>query len=125
MSMSVIIFTDMIVDFLQSRLVSDNIVVTKSFPKYCNAALSVVHESHTAPFQCSSPLFPLGSTKILLFLQSTMRQGVKISYRQSMAAICFSTAVRMKELIDTPACLARYATRVWMSGVRRTLSEPE
>lgn len=66
MSMSVIIFTDMIVDFLQSRLVSDNIVVTKSFPKYCNAALSVVHELYTAPFQCSSPLFPLGITKIMI-----------------------------------------------------------
>lgn len=42
----------------------DNIVVTKSFSEYCNTVLSVVHELHTAQFQCSFPLFPLGSTKI-------------------------------------------------------------
>lgn len=47
------------------RVVSDNIVVTKLFSEYCNAALSVVHESHTAQFQCSSPLFPLGITKVM------------------------------------------------------------
>lgn len=49
------------------RLEPDNIVVTKLFSEYCNAALFVVHESHTAPFHCSSPLFPLGITKIILF----------------------------------------------------------
>ena len=46
------------------RLASDNIVVTKSFSEYCNAVLSVVHELHTALFQCSSQLFPLGNTKL-------------------------------------------------------------
>lgn len=50
------------------RLEPDNIVVTKSFSEYCNVALSVVHESHTATFQCSSPLFHwvLQRYKILL-----------------------------------------------------------
>ena len=57
-----------LMDPLVIRLEPDNIVVTKSFSEYCNAALSVVHESHTAPFQCSSPLFPLGITKILFLL---------------------------------------------------------
>ena len=51
------------------RLEPDNIVVTKSFSEYCNAALSVVHELHTAPFQCSSPLLPLGMTKIIIILE--------------------------------------------------------
>lgn len=51
-------------DSLEIRLGLDNIVVTKSFSEYCNTALSVVHELHTAQFQCSFPLFPLGSTKI-------------------------------------------------------------
>lgn len=71
----------MIVDFLQSRLVSDNIVVTKSFPKYCNAALSVVHESHTALFQCSYPLFPLGITKLMkIFYYRLILPEIAISY---------------------------------------------
>lgn len=51
-------------DPLVIRLGLDNIVVTKSFSEYCNTALSIVHELHTAQFQCSFPLFPLGSTKI-------------------------------------------------------------
>lgn len=51
------------------RLELDNIVVTKSFSEYCNATLSVVHELYTALFQCSSPLFPLGMTKIRIILE--------------------------------------------------------
>ena len=46
----------------------DNIVVTKSFSEYCNAAPSIVHELHTALFQCFSPLFPLGITKLQIIL---------------------------------------------------------
>mgnify|MGYP006871873096 CR=1 FL=1 len=42
------------------RLEPYNIVATKLFSEYCNAALSVVHELYTALFQCSSPLFQLG-----------------------------------------------------------------
>ena len=49
----------------------DNIVVTKSYSEYCNAALSVVHELYTAQFQCSSPLFPLGNAKLIKFGQIT------------------------------------------------------
>ena len=42
------------------------------------------------------------NAKLLLFRRYSNE------YRpQSIAAICFSTAVRMKEFIDTPACLAR------------------
>ncbi len=33
------------------------IVVTKWYSEYCNATLPVVHELHTALFQCSYPLF--------------------------------------------------------------------
>ena len=51
-------------DPLVIRLKLDNIVVTKSFSEYCNTVLSVVYELHTAQFQCSFPLFPLGSIKI-------------------------------------------------------------
>lgn len=47
------------------RVELDNIVVTKLFSEYCNAALSIVHELHTALFQCSSPLFQLGITKLM------------------------------------------------------------
>ena len=54
-------------DPLAIRLVSDNIVVTKLFSEYCNAILSVVHELHTALFQCSSPLFPLAYYKVTVF----------------------------------------------------------
>lgn len=50
------------------RLGPDNIVVTKLFSEYCNATLSVVHGLHTALFQCSSPLFLLGITKVLFLL---------------------------------------------------------
>lgn len=46
------------------RLEPDNIAVTKLFSEYCNATLSVVHGLHTALFQCSSPLLPLGIAKI-------------------------------------------------------------
>ena len=101
------------------------IVVTKWISEYCNAVISVVHELHTTIFQCSYPLLHWDNAKLMLLRRLPSIYGVKISYRQSMAAICFSTAVRMKELIETPACLARYATRVCISGVRRTLSDPE
>ena len=47
------------------RLEPANIVVTKLFSEYYNATLSVVHESHTALFQCSSPLLPMGTTKVV------------------------------------------------------------
>ncbi len=49
------------------RLALDNIVVTKLFSEYCNATLSVVHELHTALFQCSSQLFTLGLYKVTVF----------------------------------------------------------
>lgn len=52
------------------RLEPNNIVVTKLFSKYCNTALSVVHKLHTAPFQCSSPLFPLGFTKVYNYIDN-------------------------------------------------------
>lgn len=45
------------------RLDPDNIVVTKSFPEYCNAALSVVHELHTAPFSMLFPITSIGHCK--------------------------------------------------------------
>lgn len=50
------------------RLEPDNIAVTKLSSEYCNATLSVVHGLHTALFQCSSPFFQSGTTKIAIFL---------------------------------------------------------
>ena len=43
----------------------------------------------------------------------------------SMAAICLSTALRIKALIEMPACLANVATLLWASGEIRTLRAPE
>lgn len=50
------------------RLEPDNIVVTKLFSEYCNAARSVVHESHTSLFQCSSPIVFIGFYKVTNFI---------------------------------------------------------
>lgn len=43
----------------------------------------------------------------------------------SIAAIWFSTALRMKAFIDTPVCFANAATRECMSGVSLTFKAPE
>ena len=56
----------------------ENIVVTKSYSEYCNAALPVVHELYTAQFQCSSPLFPLGNAKLIKFGQITKSYNLKV-----------------------------------------------
>lgn len=51
-------------DFLVIRLELRSIAVTRWYSEYCNAILSVVHELHTALFQCSSPSFHWVSTKV-------------------------------------------------------------
>ena len=51
--------------------------------------------------------------------------GKSASPRYNMADTCFSTADRMKAFMEMPIFVAKAATRLCISGVRRTLSEPE
>lgn len=45
------------------RLKPDNTVVTKPFSGYCNDALSIVYESHTALFSMLFPITSIGHCK--------------------------------------------------------------
>ncbi len=63
----------------------------------------------------------LGDSRELLIIK-----GRSNNYNNhNIVAICFSTAALIKALMDIPACLARKAMRLCVSGEIRILSEPE
>ena len=74
-------------------------------PEYCNAALSVVRELYTAQFQCSSPLFPLGNTKLIKFGHIAKSIYLKVihfqsSYSLAIPCIEYSNGIMHAKDID-------------------------